>query len=51
MPWVWPKKKKRKEKLSTEFPYDPTILFLGIYMKKSVIQKIHAVTQPLKRKK
>jgi len=30
-------------KLKTEFPYDPAIPVLGIYLDKIIIQKIHAL--------
>ena len=38
------KQKKKKSKLKIELPYDPAILFLGIYPEKTIIQKNKCTT-------
>ena len=44
MPWEWPKKwqrdKKKEKKLNIELPFDPSTLLLGIYLEKTIIQKL-----------
>ena len=37
--WFLKKEQRFLKKLKTELPYDPAILFLGIYLEKAMIQK------------